>query len=579
MKPKANRRTRRRASKPERGGFFIIAAMLALSAFGLWRCMEEGEGPSSPVEQDNLRRRVVIGRGVDVDTTILDEQALLKQAKPQEDSPRPGVKPKAPKAPEEKPAPKTAEEKEVHQDEEPVKPPSQTVPTPEPPRFPLHAVAFQFHTQVRDKADMSARVVGYARRGATFRVSEKIKGSGCDKGWHEIEPGGYFVCAGAGAMVGKEPLSFAPSPARARLDAQLPYDYSYIATEDAVQFWKVPTAEEETAAKEALDQAEASGEELDREALASVLARARSMDEEQPEAPPAESGGASDTTATDSATPSKELPSYVHMRLRKGFFLSTDGALSSPTGSFVRTVRGRFVRGERLTSAKPSSFAGALLGRNASLPLAFVVGSGASYLTRASSSSPLKNGTEAPRYQRLSIEQELVYKGKRYVAVGQNRYLPAKVIAVAHPATPPSDLVEEERWIDIDLAEQTLVAYEGLRPVFATLVSTGRPGYETPKGSFRIYGKHVTITMDDTAAGDEAYSIEDVPWTQFFKDSFALHAAFWHDRFGKVKSHGCVNLSPADARRLFQWTGPHVPSGMHGVIASKGNPGTRVVIH
>jgi hypothetical protein len=58
----------------------------------------------------------------------------------------------------------------------------------------------------------------------------------------------------------------------------------------------------------------------------------------------------------------------------------------------------------------------------------------------------------------------------------------------------------------------------------------------------------------------------------------ALHAAFWHQRFGRVRSHGCVNLAPADAHWLFDWTTPNLPSGFHGVISTKDNLGTFVVI-
>jgi lipoprotein-anchoring transpeptidase ErfK/SrfK len=155
----------------------------------------------------------------------------------------------------------------------------------------------------------------------------------------------------------------------------------------------------------------------------------------------------------------------------------------------------------------------------------------------------------------------------------------------------------------VRLAEQTLVAYEGTRPVFATLVSSGKAGFETPPGIFRIWSKHISTTMDgvapsasaaaaagatlgaaapaqaaQTPGGDEAYSIEDVPWTMYFQGSYALHAAFWHERFGQVRSHGCINLSPADARWLFRWSTPVLPADWHGVLATNDNPGTWVWI-
>jgi len=66
---------------------------------------------------------------------------------------------------------------------------------------------------------------------------------------------------------------------------------------------------------------------------------------------------------------------------------------------------------------------------------------------------------------------------------------------------------------------------------------------------------------------------------QYFHESYALHAAFWHDDFGRVRSHGCVNLPPVDAAWLFEWTDPVVPSPWHGSNAVAGEPGTVVYIH
>jgi hypothetical protein len=84
--------------------------------------------------------------------------------------------------------------------------------------------------------------------------------------------------------------------------------------------------------------------------------------------------------------------------------------------------------------------------------------------------------------------------------------------------------------------------------------------------------------MDGLAGTTDAYSIEDVPWTMYFQGSYALHAAFWHDRFGSSRSHGCVNLSPADARWLFEWSTPTLPSGWHGVVATRSQSGTYVLV-
>jgi len=88
-------------------------------------------------------------------------------------------------------------------------------------------------------------------------------------------------------------------------------------------------------------------------------------------------------------------------------------------------------------------------------------------------------------------------------------------------------------------------------------------------------------TMDHLGpeAGADDYRIEDVPWTQYFRDSLAIHAAFWHDRFGVARSHGCVNVAPIDAHWLFDRTTPTLPRGWHGVpTRTTGETGTRIWI-
>ena len=128
-----------------------------------------------------------------------------------------------------------------------------------------------------------------------------------------------------------------------------------------------------------------------------------------------------------------------------------------------------------------------------------------------------------------------------------------------------------ERWIDINVTKQTLVAYDGEKAVFATLVSTGEAGLGDPesskstiRGIFRVDRKHITAKMSSNEIG-ERFELNDIPFVQYFEGGYALHAAYWHDDFGVPKSHGCINLSPDDARRLFYWTEPKLPPGWHGV--------------
>ena len=144
----------------------------------------------------------------------------------------------------------------------------------------------------------------------------------------------------------------------------------------------------------------------------------------------------------------------------------------------------------------------------------------------------------------------------------------------------PAAVGPREAWIDVDLSSQTLVAYEGDEPRFATLVSTGIGGpgspLATPTGVFRIRSKHEIVRMDNLEhTGVEPYAY-DVPLTQYFSEGKALHAALWHDQFGHPRSHGCINLSPEDARWLFGFTAPILGPGAGEVAATAARPGSVV---
>jgi lipoprotein-anchoring transpeptidase ErfK/SrfK len=176
------------------------------------------------------------------------------------------------------------------------------------------------------------------------------------------------------------------------------------------------------------------------------------------------------------------------------------------------------------------------------------------------------------------------------------RWMRARDLARPKALDPPAEVTgETERWIDVDLAQQALVAYEGRRPVFATIVSTGRgkaspppragapappadTDFSTHPGVFHVWVKVFTTKMDnlDKEDVDRHYAIEDVPWVQFFDKAIALHGAFWHHDFGRVHSHGCVNLAPLDARWLFAFTSPHLPVGWMAVLPMKLEPGAVV---
>jgi lipoprotein-anchoring transpeptidase ErfK/SrfK len=169
------------------------------------------------------------------------------------------------------------------------------------------------------------------------------------------------------------------------------------------------------------------------------------------------------------------------------------------------------------------------------------------------------------------------------VRVGESSWMAARDLAIPTSASPPREVTTPtERWIDVDLANQTLVAYEGGRAVYATLVSTGRGAQgtdaATPTGAHRIWVKIVASDMDNVERGelDAHYSLEDVPYVQFFDGAVGLHGTYWHGDFGHVRSHGCVNLTPLDARWMFAFTEPHVPTGWTAAYPTALDAGTVV---
>lgn len=111
-----------------------------------------------------------------------------------------------------------------------------------------------------------------------------------------------------------------------------------------------------------------------------------------------------------------------------------------------------------------------------------------------------------------------------------------------------------EVWIDVNLTTQSMVVYQGDAPIIETFVSTGREGFATPPGSYRINAK-IDVQDMEGVLGGEYYNVPSVPWVMYFTDvGHAIHGAYWHDNFGSVMSHGCVNLPVDTAEYLYSIT-------------------------
>lgn len=160
-----------------------------------------------------------------------------------------------------------------------------------------------------------------------------------------------------------------------------------------------------------------------------------------------------------------------------------------------------------------------------------------------------------------------------YRRVGTDQWVLEGDLNEVNVVEPPEGVVTDfrrgetgnDQWVDVDVGEQVLVTYRGSVPQYATLVSSGR-GSPTPLGNYPVWAKVASMDMANQDYEDNPYLVQGVPWVVLFQGHIALHGAYWHDRFGNRKSHGCVNLAPLDARWVFEWIGPTLPVGWTGLL-------------
>jgi hypothetical protein len=426
--------------------------------------------------------------------------------------------------------------------------------------FPLYGMARYFTTVIFQDPRRGARRIGDFRKGAVFRLRQVDSAAGCDGGWYAVVGGGY-VCASRGVSVSESPMDPQGVLSTADPDAPLPYEYRGVRRDEVISWRRLPTAAQVEAARQVHASRHASdGTGTDRNTL--------SMDTETDPGQERLDGGFG------------IWPSIVHMPMDKGFHVSVTDRLRWRSGvRYQQTLRGNYIPTRDLRPIRPSALEGRELGPEQTLPLVFVFQRNVERRSLAPDGERWIAREKVPRYAVFPCLGEKTRAGQRMVQVGENAWIRASAVRRAAPMSPPESVGPEERWISVNLTEQTLVAYEGKRPVFATLVTTGKAGSRTPVGTFRVNYKHVTTTMKDLEDASNRFSLEDVPWTQYYDRGYALHGVYWHDGFGRVRSRGCINLSPVDARRLFLWTEPQLPQGRHGQAADTENPGTLVWVH
>lgn len=177
------------------------------------------------------------------------------------------------------------------------------------------------------------------------------------------------------------------------------------------------------------------------------------------------------------------------------------------------------------------------------------------------------------RREQVSLLEASSAVSPEFWRIGEGEWVAAEDLNEVIVIEPPSGVLDAERqrttgndqWIDVDVGEQTLIAYHGTTPVFATLIASGRSS-PTPLGNYPIWAKVTSMDMSNQDYEDKPYMVQGVPWVLLFQGHNALHGAYWHDRFGARRSHGCVNLAPLDAHWVFEWSGPSMPIGWTGLL-------------
>lgn len=396
-----------------------------------------------------------------------------------------------------------------------------------PKRTPIGRYVSSRTVAVRAKPNRDADSVGTIARGQPFDVYALIEGPRCRKGiggkWVELERGGFACLKHASKTT--EPLGIVP-----RLDEGeiVPYVYARPRKKNGTLPPEVP----QWKSKRAL-------------------------------------------LAGD--PPEKMRPSF-------GTFAFRSRKYSKKFKSLYYDAARRVMLGEDLRLLRPSDFAGRDLEAeplSSDVGLGWVISREASVLAQPQEDAPVK----APLAYHQAIE--VVGTDGDYVSVrvpgadggaSIQGYVPDAKVARWLPPPLPDGVANDELWVAVEIREQTLTLMRGPTPTFATLISSGRFADPTPTGEFRIELKKALGTMRSLPDADEPYAVEGVPWAAYFQGRYALHGAYWHDRFGRRNSHGCVNLSPRDAKRVFEALTPAMPGGWVTVRTAQDETTTLIAI-
>lgn len=435
----------------------------------------------------------------------------------------------------------------------------------------------------------TGKYLGYVRTGESIalRQEKPVPGTDCAGGFFAVEPRGYMC---KDSFVSLQPSNEHIVSMGATAPQKGPYPYGYAISNGAPMYNRIPTRSEQIRFEAKFGPAGAY------EKLSPFLAAHEDLAANEPIAasdsiPPFLTGG-------QMIRPGRY--GLVRQNIPRGSMLSYTKAFAVDGRTYVLSVDLTAVPADRIRPFKTSSFRGIELNDELTLPIAWFRKRPRMKWRKLADGAmePIGVNFPARTYARLT-GQSIDVSGKKYWETKEREAADVVWVAdedatVVEARSKLPFLVKEgqKKWIVVSISQGTLVAYEGLRPVYTTLISPGAGGIPvegidpvkastTPLGTYNITFKDRAATMSPEFGENRSFWIADVPHTQYFKAPFALHAAYWHERFGEPTSAGCVNLSPMDAEILFRWTDPPVPEGWQGAVgagASENGPMTAIVV-
>jgi hypothetical protein len=432
-----------------------------------------------------------------------------------------------------------------------------------------HLTSVRYKTWIWRRPSRGDKWIGYVRVGqrVPLKSSDTIVGEGCPGGFYAIEPRGY-VCNDATVTL-EESSPFLVANAHS-LPSEGPHPYRYAISAGAPMYARLPTPTEQRRHEaqfgpagvwEPLPPFSRGHEHL---AIADAIAPTHSV-------PPFLAAGRG---------PRGPVLETFRRSLPRGTMISFTEAFDHEGRTFLLSVDLTVVPADRVRIFRKSEFRGVELGK-VELPLAWIrARERPAY--RFGEGGPVALSAPFPLRSFIALTGEKrEHDGRTYLREkGRDRWIDADDATVVEPREDrPFGVGAGDKWILVSITQGTLVAYEDLTPVFTTLISPGLGGVPrrggdlvkdstTPLGTFRVTFKDRAATMAPEFGENRSFWIADVPFTQYFNAPFALHAAYWHERFGELMSGGCVNLSPLDAEHLFGWTDPKVPPGWQGIVGN-----------